>query len=52
VGLAGMIERVREIGGKLEINSTAAGTGIVARVPMLSRPVRESSQSTMQEVKG
>jgi signal transduction histidine kinase len=52
VGLAGMIERIREIGGKLEINSTATGTGIVARVPLRRRPVRESSLSTMQEVKG
>jgi signal transduction histidine kinase len=52
VGLAGMIERIREIGGKLEISSTAAGTGIVARVPLRRRPVRESSLSTMQEVKG
>ncbi len=37
VGLAGMTERIREIGGKLEINSGAAGTEIVARVPVRKR---------------
>jgi signal transduction histidine kinase len=35
VGLAGMMERIREIGGNLEINSSAIGTEIVARVPVL-----------------
>ncbi len=52
VGLAGMIERIRETGGKLEINSTAAGTEIVARMPLQRRPVGEGSLSSMQEVKG
>jgi PAS domain S-box-containing protein len=33
VGLAGMRERIRELGGKLEINSTAAGTTIEASIP-------------------
>jgi signal transduction histidine kinase len=34
VGLAGMTERIREIGGSLEINSSAVGTEVVARVPV------------------
>ena len=34
VGLAGMTERIREIGGSLEINSSAIGTEVVARVPV------------------
>ena len=34
VGLAGMTERIREIGGSLEINSSASGTEVVARVPV------------------
>ena len=38
VGLAGMVERIREIGGRLDINSNAQGTEIVARVPIRRRP--------------
>jgi signal transduction histidine kinase len=34
VGLAGMTERIREIGGRLEVISSPAGTEIVARVPV------------------
>ena len=52
VGLAGMIERIREIGGKLEINSSGSGTEIVARVPVGDRPTRRVSPPRMQEVKG
>lgn len=33
VGLAGMKERIREIGGRLEISSSSSGTEVVARVP-------------------
>src|SRR5580704_14211791 len=33
VGLAGMTERVREIGGRLDISSNGDGTEIVAQVP-------------------
>jgi signal transduction histidine kinase len=36
VGLAGMTERIREIGGRLEIHSGAGGTEIVAQVPARS----------------
>ena len=37
VGLAGMTERLREIGGNLEINSSVQGTEIIARVPARGR---------------
>ncbi|HEV2400027.1 MAG TPA: ATP-binding protein [Candidatus Sulfotelmatobacter sp.] len=37
VGLAGMTERIREIGGRLEVNSSVHGTEISARVPVRSR---------------
>lgn len=51
VGLAGMTERIREIGGHLDINSGASGTEIVARVPVRLR-VRQSQipASTPQTV--
>jgi signal transduction histidine kinase len=52
VGLAGMTERIREIGGKLEIHSSAIGTEIVARVPAQRRPMPEKLPTTMQEVQG
>jgi signal transduction histidine kinase len=51
VGLAGMTERIREIGGTLGIHSSAVGTEIVARVPALRRPAQVFSPR-MQEVKG
>jgi PAS domain S-box-containing protein len=35
VGLAGMRERIRELGGKLEINSSASGTTVEASVPVV-----------------
>jgi signal transduction histidine kinase len=50
VGLAGMMERIREIGGNLEINSSAIGTEIVARVPVLK--TQQVPPPRMQEVKG
>jgi signal transduction histidine kinase len=52
VGLAGMTERIREIGGKFEIHSSAIGTEIVARVPVHLRPVQQNVPPTMQEVQG
>ena len=52
VGLAGMTERVREIGGKLEIRSSSVGTEIVARVAVQPRTRQDSFPSTIQEVKG
>ena len=38
VGLAGMRERVRELGGTLEINSSPAGTTIEASLPATLSP--------------
>jgi signal transduction histidine kinase len=52
VGLAGMTERIREIGGKLHINSSAVGTEIVAQVPARTRPTPEALGRPMHEVKG
>ena len=51
VGLAGMTERIREIGGKLEINSGASGTEIVVRLPVRKRVMQQFSPPRMQEVK-
>jgi signal transduction histidine kinase len=48
VGLAGMTERVREIGGRLDISSNGDGTEIVAQVPARFRkqPELETLPST------
>jgi signal transduction histidine kinase len=51
VGLAGMTERIREIGGRLEIYSNTAGTEIVARVPVRTRPSPADFSCPMREVK-
>jgi signal transduction histidine kinase len=48
VGLAGMTERIREMGGRLEIYSSTAGTEILARVPVVQRSI--SVLPTMGEV--
>ncbi len=54
VGLAGMTERIREVGGRLDINSSSQGTEIVARIPV--RTVRASQRENLpmpaQEVNG
>ena len=54
VGLAGMIERLREIGGNLEINSSVDGTEIVVRVPARNRVPAELGVLPLpaQEVNG
>ncbi len=52
VGLAGMTERIREIGGTLKVNSSAIGTEIVARVPIPKKPAQQISPPRMHEVKG
>jgi signal transduction histidine kinase len=52
VGLAGMTERLREIGGTLQVNSSAIGTEIVARVPVSTRVAPRINVPRMQEVKG
>lgn len=49
VGLAGMTERVREIGGRLQINSTVAGTEIIARVPRLIRTKAPDPISSIEQ---
>lgn len=41
VGLAGMTERIREIGGRLEVNSAAYGTEIIAEVPVRRRNAQQ-----------
>ena len=46
VGLAGMTERIREIGGRLEVNSSATGTEIVARVPVRRPATKEDIPAT------
>jgi len=53
VGLAGMTERLREIGGKLEIVSNGNGTEIIVRVPVRHRqPPIQFLSSVSQEVSG
>jgi signal transduction histidine kinase len=54
VGLGGMTERLRELGGRFEIKSSANGTEIVARVPVRPRAVVASQvlPSPVQEVSG
>jgi len=54
VGLAGMTERLREIGGRLEIHSNAQGTEILARVPVRPRemPRLDDLPAPAQEVSG
>jgi two-component system NarL family sensor kinase len=53
VGLAGMTERIHEIGGRLEIISSAAGTEIVASVPVRRKPLRPgATPAAVQEVRG
>jgi signal transduction histidine kinase len=54
VGLAGMAERIREIGGRLEINSSAAGTEIAVRVPARKRaePQQQITPPAAEEVRG
>ena len=43
VGLTGMRERLRELGGRMEIQSSANGTRVVAILP-ISAPAREDKQ--------
>jgi two-component system NarL family sensor kinase len=52
VGLAGMKERLREIGGRLQINSSSSGTELVADVPTRYRPQPQVIPSPVQEVQG
>jgi len=53
VGLAGMTERLREIGGRLQISSHGNGTEVVVRVPARHRqPPIQFLSSVTQEVSG
>ena len=53
VGLAGMTERVHEIGGNLEIVSNATGSEVIARVPLQFRPeLLDVTSPAPQEVRG
>lgn len=48
VGLTGMRERVRELGGSLKLNSSASGTALEVRVP--SGPARAKGSSRTKKV--
>jgi signal transduction histidine kinase len=53
VGLAGMTQRIREIGGRLEINSNSGGTEVMASVPARFRPrPAQLMRDSAQEVRG
>jgi two-component system, NarL family, sensor kinase len=45
VGLRGMSERVRQVGGRLELSSTPEGTVVKAIVPVGHQPSAEASTS-------
>src|SRR5579864_5194994 len=46
VGITGMRERVRQLGGKLEIDSSRTGTRILARLPISEPSSKEDLSST------
>src|ERR1700751_4103281 len=50
VGLAGMTERMREIGGHLDVHSSAEGTEIVAHAPVRFRQAPPAITPAVQEV--
>ena len=53
VGLAGMTERIHEIGGRLEINSGTTGTEVVASVPVRRKTAQANPpRPAVQEVSG
>jgi signal transduction histidine kinase len=52
VGLAGMTERLREIGGRLRINSSASGTELLADVPVRYRPPTQIMPRAIHEGRG
>jgi PAS domain S-box-containing protein len=43
VGLAGMRERVRELGGNLQIESSAGGTQVIVSVPVAAPPMHRAA---------
>ena len=46
VGITGMRERVRQLGGKLEIDSSATGTKLEARLPVPETSSKDDFSST------
>lgn len=53
VGLAGMTQRIREIGGRLEINSGPSGTEITVSIPQEGKTQPQGASSpAAQEVSG
>jgi two-component system NarL family sensor kinase len=44
VGITGMLERVRQLGGSLEINSSATGTTVIAKLPVANSSSRVVAQ--------
>jgi len=53
VGLAGMTERLREMGGRMEVISNGDGTEVIVRVPVRHRqPPIQFLSSVTQEVSG
>jgi two-component system NarL family sensor kinase len=46
VGFRGMRERLRQLGGSLEIRSDGAGTVVTATLPLQSKPTDEGNQPT------
>jgi len=51
VGFAGMTERIREIGGRLQVHSNATGTEIEVVAPARQRSPEASIPPSMEEVK-
>jgi PAS domain S-box-containing protein len=47
VGLRGMRERVRQIGGSLEITSNLNGTSVIATLPLRQQPVSHASVTSL-----
>lgn len=41
VGLRGMRERVRQVGGNLEVRSNGKGTTVIARLPFIDSPTKK-----------
>lgn len=53
VGIAGMRERVRQLGGRLEIRSNSGGTTVIASLPLLQerpKPATDSPDSVLGEL--
>ena len=53
VGIAGMRERVRQLGGRLEIRSNSSGTTVIATLPLLQerpKPTADSPDSVPGEL--